>query len=216
MRKSFLHIWAGIAFVLLGALAILDRAGAIDLNVWKLVGPAVLFIVGLEIVTSHYRSLPGYILLAAGAYLAAKVFFKDLPLGWEYIAPGIAVLIGFSLIFNAGISSRQSGGGSAIFSSRKLQDFPLDWSGQEMSAIFGGYETDLRTHTFTNDAHIRVLALFGGVEILVPEHVNIVIRPVSIFGGVTNKTVNSNHNSHTLYITATAVFGGVEIKNAKD
>ena len=54
---------------------------------------------------------------------------------------------------------------------------------------------------------------FGGIDILVPDNINVKINSNSIFGGVSDK----NHRSSvpgavTLYINATCMFGGVDIK----
>ena len=60
---------------------------------------------------------------------------------------------------------------------------------------------------------IHASAVFGGIDIYVPENVNVKVNSHSIFGGVSGKE-HRNHpeNSYTLYLDATCMFGGVEIK----
>ena len=65
-----------------------------------------------------------------------------------------------------------------------------------------------------NDVVINVSSIFGGTEIYIPDNVKVKIRSTSIFGGVDEKKVNSIEGKevHTIYINATCIFGGVEIK----
>ena len=46
-----------------------------------------------------------------------------------------------------------------------------------------------------------------------PDDVTVKVRSTPIFGGVSNKTKNdSSDHAKTIYIDATCIFGGVEIK----
>ena len=61
---------------------------------------------------------------------------------------------------------------------------------------------------------INVSSIFGGIEIYVPENVNVKIKSSSIFGGVNDKrkNISEDEKNKTVYINATCIFGGVEIK----
>ena len=60
---------------------------------------------------------------------------------------------------------------------------------------------------------INSSAIFGGITIFVPEGVKVVINSTPIFGGVSNDIKNKNIDAkNTLYINATSIFGGVEVK----
>lgn len=61
---------------------------------------------------------------------------------------------------------------------------------------------------------VNASSIFGGTEIYVPENVNIKIKSSSIFGGVSDKRKNTSQDekNKTIYINATCIFGGVEIK----
>ena len=54
-------------------------------------------------------------------------------------------------------------------------------------------------------------AVFGGVDIKVPENVDIKVQSNSIFGGVSNKS-KTKEKTHTIYIKAMCLFGGCDIK----
>ena len=63
------------------------------------------------------------------------------------------------------------------------------------------------------DCVINASAVFGGIDIYVPGGMNVKVNSTSIFGGVSGKERrNDPANQHTLYLNATCLFGGVEIK----
>ena len=59
----------------------------------------------------------------------------------------------------------------------------------------------------------EVVDAFGGIDILVPDDVVIKTKTTSVFGGVENKkNLKDNKEAKTIYINATCIFGGVDIK----
>ena len=63
------------------------------------------------------------------------------------------------------------------------------------------------------DCAVTASAIFGGIDIYVPDNVNVKISSNSIFGGVSEKKHRPYvENAVTVYINATCIFGGVEIK----
>ena len=85
------------------------------------------------------------------------------------------------------------------------------FEGAELTAVFGGIKCDLRNAVIDKDCAIQVSAIFGGIDILVPDNVNVKVSSNSIFGGVSNKTAVCQ-NAPTIYISGTCMFGGVDIK----
>ena len=85
--------------------------------------------------------------------------------------------------------------------------------GTELSAIFGGLTCDLRTAFVDRDCVIKAITIFGGIDIFVPEGVNVKVHSTSIFGGVSNeKHKNSPDNPHTVFVNAVCLFGGIDIE----
>ena len=67
--------------------------------------------------------------------------------------------------------------------------------------------------TIENGAVIDALALFGGVDIKLPENVNVETSTLPIFGGTgIAKNRTFNENNPTVYVNAVCIFGGVDIK----
>lgn len=56
-------------------------------------------------------------------------------------------------------------------------------------------------------------AIFGGIDILLPENINVKISSNSIFGGFSDKrVVRRSDADFTVYIKGNCIFGGVDIK----
>ena len=86
--------------------------------------------------------------------------------------------------------------------------------GARLDAFCGGIRLDLREATITEDEEIDIHTFLGGVELLVPANVNVMVKSHSFIGGVGNETVScSDKDVCTLYITASNFLGGVNVKN---
>ncbi len=70
-----------------------------------------------------------------------------------------------------------------------------------------------------DEATLEINAIFGGVEIRVPEAWQVAFRGTPIFGGIADKTRVgrttdlSDPRRKVLILTGAVIFGGVEIKN---
>ena len=145
---------------------------------------------------------------------------------WKLAVPAIIVIIGLKLILGAVFgdkaiklleTSKQSGEsiktGCATFSGQDLNFDGEEFSGAELTAVFGGVKCDLRNAVINKDCAITATSVFGGITIFVPDYVNIKVNSNSIFGGVSDKNRRpSVQGAVTVYINATCMFGGVEIK----
>ncbi|WP_206486330.1 LiaF domain-containing protein [Thalassotalea sp. G2M2-11] len=81
-------------------------------------------------------------------------------------------------------------------------------------SIFGGSTIDFSEAKFSQlETTIKVLCLFGGDDIYVPENVNVVSKAFCIFGGVNNKAPSiADRNAPTIIIEGVCIFGGLNIK----
>jgi predicted membrane protein len=109
-------------------------------------------------------------------------------------------------------------GSWAIFSSVKRKVDSQDFKGCEATAVFGEVKIDLRKAGIAGDqAVIDVNALFGGVDIRVPENWRVEMKGAGIFGAFEDKTVpphvDPGVKTPQLIITGTAVFGAAKVDN---
>ena len=146
---------------------------------------------------------------------------------WKLLVPAILIIIGVSLIFKDAFGSKineeikklnesktKDGGYCATFSGQNIKFDGEKFNGTDLNAVFGGIKCDLRNAIIENDVVINTSSIFGGTEIYIPENVKVKVKSTSIFGGVDEKKQNKieNTDAHTIYINATCLFGGVEIK----
>ena len=99
----------------------------------------------------------------------------------------------------------------ATFSGEKLNFEGNTFNGASLNAIFGGIDLNLKKADITNETNINATSVFGGINIFVPDNVNVEIKSTSLFGGVTNK-VENKENQPTIKIRTFCLFGGVEVK----
>jgi predicted membrane protein len=227
---------SGIIFggliVAIGLFLLLDNLHIIRArDVWQF-WPLILVAFGLARIVesrSPARLLWGGLIAGVGALL----FLDNLDLlppflDFNVIWPVVLIAFGGSMLFRAverrkyleGVSATEDTGGSwvAIFSGGKRRIDSGEFRHADVLAIFGGFQVDLRGATIpAEEAVIDVNALFGGVEIRVPETWTVLPKCIGVFGGIDDKTIppklEPGAKGQRLVITGAAVFGGVSIRN---
>ena len=227
MKKISKILW-GVAFIVAGVIFALNAFGVTDIELffdgWWTLFIIIPCLIGLF---SDREKIGNIIGLAVGVFLLLCCQnVLDFDMLWKLAAPAIIVLIGLKLIFGAVFgdkatkileSSKQNGenirGGCATFSGQNLNFDGEHFSGAELTAVFGGVKCDLRNAVIEKDCAITATSIFGGIDILVPDHINVKINSNSVFGGVSEKNRRPDiPGAATVYINATCMFGGVEIK----
>ena len=105
---------------------------------------------------------------------------------------------------------------TAVFSGGKRKIVTDDFRGGVISAVFGGYELDLRNAAIKGEsATIKIDAVFGGVEMKIPESWSAVVQGSGVFGGFSDETRHPamTPGAKRLIIVGAAIFGGVVVKN---
>ena len=142
---------------------------------------------------------------------------------WKLAFPTILIILGLSIIFKDVLNNKIKEEMSkikktnqkeycAIFSG---QDITIEdeFTGCELSAVFGGLKLDLTNAKLKGDVVINASSIFGGIDILIPENIQVKIISNSVFGGAAdNRKQNNKESKVTIYINATCVFGGLDIK----
>ena len=219
-------IW-GIVLVAIGVIFGTNALGITDISIF-FDGWWTLFIIvpcTVGLFTSHDKmgSVIG-ILIGVALLLACQDVF-DFEIMRKLAVPVIVILIGLAMIFK-----RRDNQATLILEETKKNGAPLKqccatfsgqdvdytdevFDGAEFNAIFGGIKCDLRNAVIEKDAVINACCIFGGIDILVPDNVNVKVSSSSIFGGISDKNhKNSAENAVTLYINGTCMFGGIDIK----
>ena len=177
-------------------------------------------IIGLVSDGPRFWNIAG--LIIGGLLLgAAQGLFFGIPV-WRLIFPIILVAGGLSIIFRRrfAIPKTVATGGSdrwynlvAIFGGQEQRVVREVFEGAEMTAVFGGVELDIREAIIEHDVKVSMTCVFGGAELFVPPNVKVKVSNIPVFGGVSNKAIQSPaEDAPTVYVEAVTVFGGSEIK----
>ena len=147
----------------------------------------------------------------------------DFDMFWKLLIPAIVAYIGLKMIFTSFFKNKTSkivkeiklnGGdmqtGVAVFCGTEMNFDGAVFDGADLTAVFGGVDCDLRGAIIDRDCVIKVCAVFGGIDIIVPDNVKVVTNVSCIFAGVDNDVDGQNY-VHTLYIEGACVFGGIDI-----
>ena len=227
MKKLSNVLW-GVVLIGLGVIFGLNALEITDINIF-FDGWWTLFIIVpsfISLFTDNDRT--GDIIgIVIGVFLLlACQDIVDFELIFKLMVPAVLVIIGVSLLFKDSIKSKiksevkklnkTSKDNKEYYATFGKQDINLskeDINGSQLSAIFGGIECDLKDAKLDGDCVINASSIFGGITIYIPEDVNVVVVSTSIFGGVSDDRKNKNKDSKaTLYINATCIFGGVEVR----
>lgn len=102
---------------------------------------------------------------------------------------------------------------SAFFSGQDLHYQNETFTGATYTAVFGGVIANLRNVTLSGDVVITVSAMFGGIDIILPDNVRVVTHVAPILGGTECKYVSSRDPlTPCVIVRGSATFGGITIK----
>ena len=82
-------------------------------------------------------------------------------------------------------------------------------------ALFGGGDIDLRQAGFTAEGcNLHLTAIFGGIDVIVPDDIQVITSGIPIFGAIEDKSTHSETKPirSTVKCHCTVIFGGIEIK----
>ncbi len=142
-------------------------------------------------------------------------------LDWLYFWPLLIIAAGLWIILKPGFKPFQAK--TPEIKEKNLDAFIIflginrrfntpEFRGGKATALFGGIDLDFTQAALAdNKATIELTAIFGGIEVLVPSDWEVVIDSSSIFGAVEDKhkAVPPGEIKTTLFIRATAMFGGI-------
>jgi hypothetical protein len=214
-------LWIGLVLVTLGVFGILDAAGTLDssetIDRWWPVAIIGLGLIGMFI-ERRIALGPGIVVVVGLLILADQQEWTDEDLF------GPVLLIAIGLVVLSGLWSRRVDGehresSVAMFGGTKIKDRSEHFTHANVSAIFGGATLDLREAHIDREASVDALAMFGGVDVLVPKGWRVSVDGTPILGGCEDKTTGDGElpaDAPVLNVHATAILGGVGVKNKTD
>lgn len=221
MKKISNILW-GFFFIIIGLILGLNALELTSINIffegWWTLFIIVPCFIGLFDNSEKIGNIIGIVIGILLLLCCQGLFAFDLV--WKLILPFIFVMIGLSFIFKGSLSKKikkikknDSKTYYATFSGQRLDFANEKFEGCELNAVFGGITCDLRNAKLDSDVVITASSIFGGIDIYVPSDVQVKVSSTSIFGGVDNKyKKDDSEKKKTVYIEATCIFGGVEVK----
>lgn len=224
-RTSTGQAFVGLVLLAIGTLLFADNLDLIDARAyWRYwpVLPLGLGLVKLVFGGSRGDRVFGVVLTIFGGGHMARIL--------GYWSPGPTdvaafVLIGVGLffvtrgLFGQGDEERRVDASDRVSAFAVLGGFERsnnspDFKGGSLTAVMGGCELDLRHADLRAPASIDVFAMWGGVEMRVPEDWTVELRGMPLLGAFVDKTrPPAIASDKRLVIRGMAFMGGVEIKN---
>jgi predicted membrane protein len=116
----------------------------------------------------------------------------------------------------AGIDKNDIVESVSVFGGNHRQVYSKNFKGGEVVAVFGGSDINLTQADFEGVIRMDVVAVFGGVKIVVPPGWEVRSEVTAIFGGLDDRRtlgVPTVEPRKILIIEGVAMFGGVDIRN---
>lgn len=233
MKKISPIVW-GLAIIALGVIFGGNALGWFNFDIF-FDGWWTLFIIVPSVISliTEKDKISSLGFLAAGVILllaAQDVFSYDV--AWKAILAVFLIMVGLTIIVKSIFHNKNDkevekkieelkdnkamDAQMAIFSGNDRVYNEEVFSGSHLAAVFGGVDLDLRKAKFNKDTVIKAFCLFGGIDIKVPEDVQIKIKSGFIFGGISDdRKSKSEKGKYTIYVDAAGGFGGVTIKDKK-
>ena len=227
MRKLGNTLW-GIVFIIIGVILTLNALDITDINLFFEGWWTLLIIIpsAIELIAKENKFWSAIWLVVGILLFLACRDILDFDIIWKLTIPVILILIGINLIFKDKIDRKIENKNKEIkekgetleeycatFGEVRQEFNNQEFKGASLTAVFGSTDLDLRKAIINGDTLIKTCAVFGGIEIMAPENVNIKVKSTPIFGATSNKTNRKfDEKLPTIYVNSFCMFGGVDIK----
>ena len=150
-------------------------------------------------------------------------FANSNPEGFEQVKKDIRILYPTPTIWNSHCIATFDENGNQFyqaFEDKEIQQvawseygFRTGITGGNYDVTFNGLILDLSKAYLNEKTNITISTLFGGVDLYLPDDVNIQIQSSNFLGGVDlHKRENKIENTKVIYLNARCIFGGINIK----
>lgn len=218
---NYARLLFGSVLVAVGIILFLDYTGTLDagetIDTWW---PVVLIVVAALLWSANHRHwfVPSVLGAFGVVMLLNRLDVWDV--GAEVIFPALIILVGIGVMVGGRgrtdldvVDDRVKA--FAAFSGTEIASHSKRFEGGNVGAVFGGADVDLRDAELAPGASLDVFTAFGGTEVRVPQGWRVTTHGFPLFGGFDNVTAKEQLpvGAPTLDITATVLFGGLEVKH---
>ena len=198
MKKGSSIIW-GLILILAGIVVALNVLNVTDIDIF-FEGWWTLFIIvpcAIGLFNEHDKTGNVIGLVIGVCLLLGCRDILNFDLIWKLLVPFIIVCIGLRMVLkgvfgnkgNEMMNKLKKDGknirrGFAAFSGCDINYNNEVFEGAELTALFGGVECNLKNAIIEKDCAICASAIFGGIDIIVPENVNVKVNSNCLFGGM--------------------------------
>ena len=216
------RLWIGLVLLTLGVLGILDATGALEstevIDRWWPVAIIGLGVIGM-IVDRRISLGPSIVVVIGLLLLAGQQDWADEDLAGPVFLTVIGLVVLSSLWQRRRSNVGHRDNALVMLGGSKIKDRSEHFEHADVSAVFGGATLDLCQAHVDRESSVDALALFGAVDVIVPPEWRVALDGTPIFGGCEDKTdggMERTENAPLLNVHATAIFGGVDVKNRPD
>lgn len=214
----------GLFIIAVGIVLTLDNLGILYADNVLRYWPAGLIAIGL-LKLSQSRGggggLAGVIFVIAGTWLLLETIgLVDVSV--RHAWPLILVFIGAAVVWQGlrghsrgpSVDANDTLSAAAVLGGISRGNNSKAFRGGELTAVMGGLEIDLRQARIDGEAVLDVFAMWGGIDIRVPEDWTVIGRVTPILGGVDDHTrPPQTAVSQRLVIRGMVIMGGIDIKS---
>jgi hypothetical protein len=227
-RDSAGRVFWGIIIILFGVLFLLDQLGRLDFgSIFSRYWPVLLILIGLwQLFANNFRNPGGplFIIVIGVIFELGRLHILGRS-AWHYVWPLLIIAVGLGILFGAlgqrTPTSRPALAESSldafvIFSGLNRRVESPSFRGGKATAILGGIELDLREAKLAEGAAALDLSvILGGISLRIPRTWRVEVDAHPLLGGVEDKHTfePGAEGAGTLRIKASAILGGVEIKD---
>jgi predicted membrane protein len=227
--RAFPRLMIGLGIMALGLLWTLDNLDVVDADHLTDWWPAIVIAIGLvRLLDPRANKITSAIIAVIGVILLLNTLDY-----WEFdpgdFFPMLIAVVGGKLVYD--VFRRRNARAAldadpdavvhafAVMSGVGRRSVSADFRGGDANAIMGGVELDLRNARIAEGEHavLDVFAMWGGIDIRVPENWRIVSEVFPLMGAYEDNTRGKTLNAGpTLVIRGVVIMGGVEVKNVTD
>ena len=218
------HLMFGLLIILLGVVFTLDNLELADAGNYLQYWPAGLIAIGLtklaQVRAGQGSPVGGVLFIVVGAWMLLDTT-GVITLSVMDFWPLLLVFVGGMIVWQGlrgrhhrALASDATVNAIAVLSGVNRGSNSAAFRGGELTAFMGGCEIDLRQAAIHGEAVIDVFAMWGGLEIRMPENWTVIGRVTPLMGGFEDTTRPvAGATAHKLIVRGFVIMGGVEVKN---